>query len=771
MKKDYAYGRLFLLFAAILLCLVAHSQPATGQWQAHLAYHDASKCLKAFNRIFVISDHSLYSYDPSDNHVQTYDKAGILSDNGVADIDWCAAEKAIVICYQNGNIDLLYDDDNIYNITDVANSRLADKTVNETKVYGKTAYISTNSGIVELNVVRKEISNTYLFSGGILSTLLYNGWLYCTGPSGVHKGRVDDNLLDSSKWTRLTDRSIFNRLHLYLDKPVIEVTDGNLFFFDTTTFALNFIERTRYACQSGGSLYLYNRDNQFVVHDKNGARTAFDINFTVKYVLAEGNDLWLCCVDRGLQKCSVRNGAVTVTKPSILPESPRRNYFDFMNITPDGRLLVAGGSLNYAGVNYEGTLMEFSGRRWNNFAEEGITDQTGLRYINLTSLVEDPVTPGHFYAGSARQGLYEYRDYKFVKLHTFDNSPLKTILPDNPRPYDFVSVDGLQYDSEGNLWMLNNEVDTIFRIMRNNGTWVALHYPEIARKPTFKYILFDSRGLVWTAATRYSPGIFCLDTNGTLNDQSDDRSAFNAHNFTNQDGVTVTVNYIYFIEEDHDGILWIGTDQGVFTITNPGDFLTETSHVFNRVKIPRNDGSGQADYLLNGIYTTAACIDHANRKWIGTMSNGIFLLDAKGTTTLHHFTAANSPLLSDNIVNIKVDGATGEVFIATDKGLVSYGGDAFKPQDELDKSNIQVYPNPVLPDYEGTVTIRGLSYNSTVKILNSAGRLVHQGVSAGGSYTWNCGYGRHRVPSGMYYIMAISEDGRKSAVKSITVIR
>lgn len=771
MKKDNVPRRIILLIAAVLLCLVTYSQPAIGEWQAHLAYHDASKCIKAFNRIYVVSDHSLYSYDPSDNNVQTFDKTVVLSDNGIADIDWCAAEKAIIICYLNGNIDLLYGNDDIYNITDLVNSRLNDKTVNEVKVYGRVAYISTNSGIVKLDVIRKEISDTYLFEGGVLSVLLHDGWLFCTGPSGVYKGKNTDNLLDLSKWIRLSERTIFNRLHIYLDKPVIEVTDGNLFFFDETNFSLKFIDRVHYACQSEGILYLFNWDRKFIIYDTTGKKTTYNINFTVKYAISEGNDLWLCCSDKGLQKCSVRNGDITVTKPSILPDSPRRNYFDFMNISDDGRLLVAGGSLNYAGIDYEGTLMEYSGRRWNNFSEDGITEQTGLKYINLTSLAEDPMMPGHFFAGSARQGLYEYRDYKFVKLHTFDNSPLKTILPDNPRPYDFVSVDGLQYDREGNLWMLNNEVDTIFRIIKNDGNWTALYYPEIANKPTFKFILFDSRGFVWTAATRYSPGIFCLDTNGTLDNQNDDKSAFNGHNFTNQDGITVTVNYIYFIEEDHNGILWIGTDQGIFIINDPSSFINESNHIFNRVKIPRNDGTGQADYLLNGIYTTAACIDYANRKWIGTMSNGIFLLDADGTTTIHHFTTENSPLLSDNIINIKTNGTTGEVYIATDKGLITYGGDAFKPNENLDKSDILIYPNPVLPENEGMVTIRGLSYNCTVKILNSAGRLVHQGTSTGGSYTWNCGYGRQRVTSGMYYVMAVSEDGRQSIVKSFTIIK
>ena len=42
-----------------------------------------------------------------------------------------------------------------------------------------------------------------------------------------------------------------------------------------------------------------------------------------------------------------------------------------------------------------------------------------------------------------------------------------------------------------------------------------------------------------------------------------------------------------------------------------------------RIKIPRNDGTGLADYLLDTEEIKAIAIDGANRKWIGTATSGV----------------------------------------------------------------------------------------------------------------------------------------------------
>ena len=200
--------------------------------------------------------------------------------------------------------------------------------------------------------------------------------------------------------------------------------------------------------------------------------------------------------------------------------------------------------------------------------------------------------------------------------------------------------------------------------------------------------------------------------------------------------------------------------------------MFDNDFCFTQVKVPRDDGSGLADYLMNGVSVECIAIDGGNRKWVGTTDNGVYLLSADGLKTVEHFTIENSPLISNEINDIAIDGETGEVFIATTKGLCSYRGNATDPATSMSSSNLKVFPNPVREDYLGDVHITGLMYNSNVKIVSAAGKLVAEGTSVGGEFSWDCCQknGR-RVNSGIYYALCTDEDGKKGAVAKILIVR
>ena len=223
--------------------------------------------------------------------------------------------------------------------------------------------------------------------------------------------------------------------------------------------------------------------------------------------------------------------------------------------------------------------------------------------------------------------------------------------------------------------------------------------------------------------------------------------------------------------EDHDGQIWIGTDLGPFVISNSDDFLTDENFTYTQVKIARNDGTDYADYLLSGVSISCIAVDAANRKWIGTSSNGIYLISADGQEMIQHFTTENSPLISDEILSIAVNPHTGEVMIGTFKGLMSYMSDANTPSDSLDKDNVRVYPNPVTPDYNGPITIDGLTMNAEVKITTITGQIVYMGRANGGLFTWN-GKNKNgeRVSSGVYNIISTNAEGKKAIVNRVAFI-
>ena len=225
-----------------------------------------------------------------------------------------------------------------------------------------------------------------------------------------------------------------------------------------------------------------------------------------------------------------------------------------------------------------------------------------------------------------------------------------------------------------------------------------------------------------------------------------------------------------FIKEDKEGNIWIGCNAGVFVIESK-DVNTGEKMVMQQIKVPRNDGTKYADYLMSGIDVTCMAVDGANRKWIGTSNNGLYLISADNFVQEQHFLAENSPLLSNHIESIDINHQTGEVFIATDLGLCSYMSNATEAYEEMSSDNVYAYPNPVQPDYTGPITVVGLSYNADVKITTTNGVLVAQGRSNGGSFTWDGNdLGGHRVASGVYMVHTATADGKKGTVCKIAIV-
>lgn len=195
------------------------------------------------------------------------------------------------------------------------------------------------------------------------------------------------------------------------------------------------------------------------------------------------------------------------------------------------------------------------------------------------------------------------------------------------------------------------------------------------------------------------------------------------------------------------------------------------SDIFTQYAVPRNDGTNYADYLLANIDIRAIAVDGGNRKWIGTNNNGLFLISDDCNTQVYHFTTENSPLPSDIVQGLAIDGTTGEVFIATNKGLCSFRSDATEPSTEIKKENVYAYPNPVKPGYTGPITIVGLTLNADIKIVTANGTLVNQGTSTGGSYTWDgCDLNGKRVASGVYMVETATSTGDKGTVCKIAVV-
>ena len=766
--------RLFTLIAILFIAKAGFS--AIGDWTLYPSYHNATYCQSVGDKVYVLASGALFSYNKSDNEVLVYDKINTLSDIDITHIKYSKEINALVIVYENTNIDILYDNEEIYNITDFKNKTLPDKRINNIDIQGNIAYLSTSFGVVLLDLVNLEFTNTYNTGLDTYCTYLYKNRLYTGTKSGLYCGDTSNNLLDKNNWN-----AVFPNYNI---TSMCEL-DGKLYCLISNLGIYTLEpENKKFAsvAANNGETYhtIYCSGNEIIAPAKNKVTVISGENSVETYknngslhIARNGNKFWDCKGYKGLVECELKDNSIVEISTPIVPDSPVRNYCEFMKFTSDDKLLVAGGNLNFFDIIFhDGTLMEYhlEDDKCINLPEDTIVKATGLRYVNICSIDEDPTEEGHYFASSFGYGIYEFRNGEFVKHYNHLNSPLETVVSNPAAASRYVRVPMVKFDKEGNLWCINTGVKDIVKILKKDGTWTSLYYKDIEYLPTMVNPIIDSRGWLWITSLQGEAGVFCAKTNNTLMDTSDDVAKVWLNRFKNQDGTTYDIYQVYALCEDSNGVMWIGTNSGLFVVEDFNNLFN--NNVFKQIKVSRNDGTGLADYLLSGVYIKAIAIDGANRKWIGTNDNGIYLVSADGQETIHHFTTENSELPSNCIESIAVNNLTGEVFIGTDKGIASYTSDATRPAETLDENNIHAYPNPVRADYNGSIYITGLTKDCNVKIVDAAGYLINEGTSNGGHYNWD---GRNskgeKVPSGVYYILTYDENGDEGVSAKILVTR
>lgn len=769
------------LFMMLGLLTVMHftipteSKAAYGDWKVYAAYHHAQRVVKLDKIIYVLSDNGLYSFDTEDTSIETYDKASGLSDNNIFDIVLCEKTKLLVILYQNGNIDLMNASHNVYNMTELKAKALTDKTLNDMYVYDEHVYIATNSGILILDTKRKVFSDFYSFGQKVLSIAIEDNTIIATTEAGIYKGKMADNLLDSKNWRNVSGYR-FAKLIQFNDRYYAYQTNKKLLYIDrnsdfhpqTTT------ESEVYGyCTNGDEIMFFGKDYVTIFDKDNQYRTIKNEKGIVHATMLNGK-FWMACDEKGLVGASFDGNKFTENVASIIPNSPARNLFYKLRMK-DGRLLAVGGLLEFGGSPRIAFATQYEQGKWTNFDDQSARDGIGGEYYyrNYHDIIQHPQDPTrHFVA--ARAGVIEYKDYQFKKQYDHTNSSLMSILPNNARASYYVWTSGLCYDKDENLWVLNSQVDTVLHVMKPNGEWKGYYCPEIAGHSMFADLFFDQRGWLY-AISHFSSnvnngGLFVMDMNGTPNQRSDDRSKF-IYIFNNQDGKTYHIDQMHCAVEDLNGAIWIGTNLGPFVTYEPKNIFNKDFY-FTQCKVPRNDGTNYADYLLSEINVRCIAVDGGNRKWIGTAGNGVYLVNEDGSEILEHFNTENSPLISNTVYSIAIDGSTGEVFFATENGLVSYMSNATDPEETFHKNLVKAYPNPVNPDFAGNVIITGLMRDSDVKIVNAAGKLVKEGKSIGGEFTWNrqTADGK-QAASGVYYVLATDSEGTKGVATKFLIVR
>ena len=517
---------------------------------------------------------------------------------------------------------------------------------------------------------------------------------------------------------------------------------------------------------------------------------SYNLSFPVNYSYLDGSYIYAASQSNGLYRAPLTANLLDknnwtrvggyVERPKTMdanllnqaktlnPGGPKYNGFVYIQYL-NNRLYTVPGMFKsgYGDSNTPGSVQILHDGEWTNY-QENLSLKTGYEYLDNNVLAVNPRNANHVFVGG-RTGLYEFLDGQLKAYYNKDNSLLQGAM-DRGRELgnNYVLINGLCFDNKGDLWILNSQAsrENLLRLSAD-GQMTSFSKPALMKDGVGGSVLtsmvFDNRNNLWFCNDHWGyPALFCYQP------ATDKLLSFTR--FVNEDGSSLDL-VPHSVTPLSNGDVWVTTTIGPLLLSRSAIDNPETA-VFTQVKVPRNDGTNLADYLLSGIDVTCMAIDGGGRKWFGTKANGVYLISADNMTQVKHITSSNSLLLSDNILSIAINNTTGEVFFGTDKGLCSYMSDATTPSDQPSEDKTYAYPNPVKPGYTGPITIVGLSMNADVKIVTTNGVLVAAGISNGGSFVWD---GKDKsgkpVASGVYMVESADEDGNNGVVCKVAIVR
>jgi hypothetical protein len=763
------------ILSAIFTIVVSFSLNANDIWRTHLAYNDVQSITQTPNKVFALSSGALFSFDKRDNSIEVYSKVNGLSDNSISYIKYDERNDIVVVIYENSNIDLITTG-GIFNIPDLLRATITgSKKVNHIYFNGDFAYLSADFGIVIISMTKKEIADTYIIGENganvsVTSTVIWNDSIYAAVDNNIYAANRNKNLSDFQNWK---SRNLFASDE---NIEIMELFQNNLFLLTKSESKQNIYKKEN-QLNDELSLFLENvvfmevsqeilnltTENSILYYSSTALSP--ELKFTVNQSLFDKNNnlFFAAAGGSGLLRISANGEKIESFKP-IGPvfNDPFTMKFSggkLFVITPGPHILDGAWDTG----NLPGAVMIYEGKTWLNLTE-GDIPAAAQPFRGTMNIAINPADSKNFFVGTWHRGLYEFRNNAFYKLYDYTNSLIQY------NPSNVIIIDGLTFDKDNNLWMTQTGTADAVKVLKKNGEWKSFYFSDFTNRVTLQKIVIDNNNFKWINTPRQDVGIFVFDDRGTIDDIAGDRHRF-IKNFTDQDGNNFSYNGSIrhcALDKREEQKMWVATGNGPIIIPDTKKAF-DSDFSIQRIKIPRNDGTELADYLLENEQINWIEVDGGNRKWLATASSGVLLVSEDGTSTLKHYTTENSPLLSNNVWSIAINSETGEVFFGTDKGIVSVIGDATEGENGFE--NIYAYPNPVREDYVGTIHIVGLEDRSDVKITDVAGNIVYQTTSNGGMATWdgNNIYG-HRVATGVYLVQTSSADKSKKGICKILII-
>ena len=772
MKRPFVILFLFSTIFATMPVMANDETVELDKWRLHPAYANVNSIAASNDEIYALSEGALFSVNKQDETIEYYSKLDGLSSADIQLIAFNKITNKLVLVYRNGMVDLVKGRQ-ITSLSDLYLKReTSEIAFNSITLYEQYGYLATTTGIIVVDLKKDEIKDTY-YIGDNASDVSVRAIAFCkdsifaVSDSLLYKGAVKDNLIDYRNWktTLLPQKENVQSLAV-LNYPYL-LQNNTLYRYDAGVWTEVTDAKYRWMRTNGNQILAETTSNMLVAIQADESVKNLTDEFRAYDAIYDNGQYWLAAGGVGLMRYTSDGFQ------QFLPNGPLCNLPYRLQFFGETLMMTQGGRWASA-FRRAGHVMWYDNvNKWQAITQDRIAAKITNWVTDIMNYAVDPKNSNHFFATSNGSGLVEFLNGEAIKLYTEKNSTLRSDLENDDTPY-YLRTDGALYDAEGNLWVLNTGSRGYpINILSPDGVWHGLPLRSGGQYITITTptpLIVDKKypNSKWFLDCRNTQGVILIDDNGTPFVSSDDH-VMKRSTFVDQNGTSFSPEKYFTLAQDKDGVLWVGTQAGLFLIETAEGFLE--SNACKRVIISREDEETQlADYLLADEQINCIVVDGGNRKWIGTAASGLFLMSADGLETIHHFTVDNSPLPSDEVLSIAIHPTTGEVFIGTASGLASYRGDASEPEENFDE--VYAYPNPAPRDYAGSFTIARLMDNSIVNIIDAAGNLVCKTRSNGGIAVWDGkNLNGERVASGIYTVLCNGEDGAHAVTKIFILTR
>lgn len=782
-----ATSRWALCAALLALALVpsATAQSSAEGWVAHTSFRSVLALASGGDELWAATEGGVFGYTIATGEIRRFSVIDGLAGVETRTLATDAARGVVWVGYADGVLDRLDTSSGvIVSYRDIERAeQFASRGINRIFVRGDSLMIATDFGIVVFDPERNEVRDSYTRLGSFSPAIVANDVIVAPGSTGeqrvwvatdeglAHAPLAGGNLQDPALWTN--ESAGF--MGPSEDALSVASFESNIYVGTTLdlfvrqgpeNYARKFVSSSGVSSMvvADGRMFGTERFNLFVVQ-AGGRASILGIpgnQDPTGIVPTSANSAWVGDAQGGLLSVNIPDppaGQVTISD-AVTPEGPVESLFSELQVGADGTLWAAGAQEAGGGFH----RLDPDGR-WTAYSRNTEAELVGTGFF--TRITVDG--QGNGWAGSEGSGVVQVTPEGAVSRFT----PANSSLAPAPGTIDFVITSGVDTDASDNLWVTTRASPQPLHVRLADGSWSA-YEPYVGdgltlRSTAYGKIYVDSFEQKWIIVRNENRltdfrGLMVLETGSTPTVQADD--SFRFFDQAGAAGLGLPSSKVFAIEEDRDGLVWIGTESGLAYFINTGIVARDPSA---RAIWPQWADRSRGTFVLFGLSINDLAVDPANRLWVAT-SEGAWLIQAVegGYDLVQQFSQDNSPLFSDEVLSIAIDAETGRVYFATDQGLLSYQGDAIAPV--ASAGDLFVYPNPVRGESE--VVIEGLVESAQVRIVTPGGSTVAAFASRGGRIRWD---GRDqngdRVPSGVYLVIAVGDDGQGTSYGKVAVIR